>query len=570
MKHFKKILDIFKNQQIVSWTFLAMLILPNVMMFFTESTSTIVRIAGIVFPLGLYWLAFTLSSKPGKMFWWLFFFVFLDAFQIVLLYLYGESPIAVDMFLNLTTTNPTETTELLSNLLPAVLFVVVVYVSGMVVAVLSILNKEILQPTFRKLQRKIAYGVMALGVVLIGVSYAVDKKFAMEDDIFPVNACYNLALSIDRATKTFNYDKNVKDFTYNATCTHPDSIPEVYVLIVGETARADNFGIYGYQRNTTPLLGAMGKDVVAYYDAITMSNTTHKSVPLLLTPVGSEDDFDGIYYKKGIVTAFKEAGYSTLFLSCQRRNHSIIDFLGCEADEVHNLKDNLPLMAQLPDNALVVELKKHLAKHKSGKLFVLLHCYGSHFNYYDRYDRKGAYYTPDEIPSASNKYRSNMMNAYDNSIRETDILLAGVINALKDTHMSAAMCYVSDHGEDIFDDSRQRFLHSSPIPTYYQLRVPFILWASSEFKSAFPEKWQTLVANQKKPIATNRVTFHTMLDLGGISTSQFKADAAVSNKAFEQKPRLYVNDHDEYRPLDDCGLKELDAEQFKLRGLQYP
>lgn len=257
-------------------------------------------------------------------------------------------------------------------------------------------------------------------------------------------------------------------------------------------------------------------------------------------------------------------------MSCQRRNHSIIDFLGCEADEVHNLKDNLPLMAQLPDNALVVELKKHLAKHKSGKLFVLLHCYGSHFNYYDRYDRKGAYYTPDEIPSASNKYRSNMMNAYDNSIRETDILLAGVINALKDTHMSAAMCYVSDHGEDIFDDSRQRFLHSSPIPTYYQLRVPFILWASSEFKSAFPEKWQTLVANQKKPIATNRVTFHTMLDLGGISTSQFKADAAVSNKAFEQKPRLYVNDHDEYRPLDDCGLKELDAEQFKLRGLQYP
>lgn len=106
-------------------------------------------------------------------------------------------------------------------------------------------------------------------------------------------------------------------------------------------------------------------------------------------------------------------------------------------------------MAQLPDNALVEELKKHLAKHKSGKLFVLLHCYGSHFNYYDRYDRKGAYYTPDEIPSASNKYRSNMMNAYDNSIRETDILLAGVINALKDTHMSAAMCYVSDHGEDI-------------------------------------------------------------------------------------------------------------------------
>lgn len=570
MKLFKKIFHIFKNQQIVFWTFLAMLILPNVLMFFTESTSTIVRVASIVLPLGLYWLAFTLSSKPGKVFWWLFFFVFVDAFQIVLLYLYGESPIAVDMFLNLTTTNPTETTELLSNLLPAVLFVIVLYVGGMVVAVLSILNKEILPLPFRKFQRKIAYGIAAVGVVLVGVSYGVDKKFKLEDDIFPINGCYNLALSIDRATKTFNYDKNVKDFTYHATCTHSDSIPEVYVLVIGETARADNLGIYGYSRNTTPLLAAMGSDVVAYFDAITMSNTTHKSVPLLLTAVGSEDDFDGIYNQKGIVTAFKEAGYSTAFYSCQRRNHSIIDFLGCEAEEVVYLKDNLSMMAQLPDEALVGQLKKRLAKHKSGKLFVLLHCYGSHFNYYDRYERKGAFYTPDEIPSASNKYRDNMVNAYDNSIRHTDILLAGVINALKDAHIASALCYVSDHGEDIFDDSRQRFLHSSPIPTYYQLRVPFIMWASQEFKTTYPEKWQSIVANQKTPISTNRVTFHTMLDLGGVATPSFKADAAVSNSAFKQMPRRYVNDHDEYRPMDDCGLKDLDAEQFKAHHLQFP
>lgn len=570
MKHFKKIFWKFKSQQTLFWTFLAMLILPNVMMFFTESTSTIVRTASVALPLGLYWLAFTLSAKPGKMFWWLFFFVFVDAFQIVLLYLYGESPIAVDMFLNVTTTNPTETTELLSNLLPAVLFVVVVYVSGIVLAIMSIISKETLSVQFRHLQRKVACGVMALGVVLVGLSFGVDKKFQFEDDIFPVNACYNLALSIDRASKTLNYDKNVKGFTYHAKCIHPDSVPEVYVLIVGETARADNFGIYGYKRNTTPLLGAMGKDLVAYYDAITMSNTTHKSVPLLLTPVGSEDDFDGVYYEKGIVTAFKEAGYATAFYSCQRRNHSIIDFLGNEADDVKYLKDNLSMMAQLPDEALVGELKKRLAKHKRGKLFVLLHCYGSHFNYYDRYDRSGAFYTPDAIPSAREKYRANMVNAYDNSIRHTDILISDVIGALKKTGMASAVCYVSDHGEDIFDDSRLRFLHSSPIPTYYQLRVPFLMWASTQFKAIYPDKWQTIVANQRKPIATNRVTFHTMLDLGGVATPMFKADAAVSNKAFKQKPRLYVNDHNEYRPLDDCGLKDLDAEQFKAHGLQFP
>ncbi|MGM9868176.1 MAG: phosphoethanolamine transferase [Sodaliphilus sp.] len=570
MKHFKEIFHFVKNQQIVFWIFLAMMILPNVMMFFTESTSTIVRLTSIVLPLGFYWLAYTLSAKPGKMFWWLFFFVFIDAFQIVLLYLYGESPIAVDMFLNVTTTNPTETTELLSNLLPAVFFVFIIYVGGMVLAVLSIMNPENLSASFRKLQRKVAYGIISGGVVLLGVSYLVDEKFKVEDDVFPVNGCYNLALSIPRASLTLDYSKNVAPFSYHATSTHPDSIPEVYVLIIGETARADNFGIYGYPRLTTPLLSALGNDVATYFDAITMSNTTHKSVPLLMTPVGSEEDFNGVYYKKGIITAFKEAGFSTAFYSCQHRNHSIIDFLGSEADDVRFLTDSLKMMEQLPDIVLLDNLKAKLAAQKGGKLFVVLHCYGAHFNYYDRYPRNEAYFQPDFIPSASKKYRDNMINAYDNVIRQTDKLVGGVIHALQAQRVPAAVCYVGDHGEDIFDDSRERFLHSSPLPTYYQLRVPFVLWASNEYKAAYPEKWRHVVANHKVPISTNRVTFHTLLDMGGIACASLNTQAALSHCNFKQMPRQYVNDHNEYRPLDDCGLKDLDVEQFKLHHLQFP
>lgn len=570
MKHFKQIFNFVKNQQILFWAFLAMMILPNVMMFFTESTSAIARVVSIVLPLGLYWLAYTLSAKPGKIFWWLFFFVFIDAFQIVLLYLYGESPIAVDMFLNVTTTNPTETTELLSNLLPAVFFVIVIYVSGIVFAVLSILNKEKLSPAFRKFQRKVAFGIIAGGVVLVGLSYAVDEKFRIEDDVFPINGTYNLALSVNRASLTINYHKNSEHFTYHATSTRPDSIPEVYVLIIGETARADNFAIYGYPRCTTPLLSAMGKNVVAYFDAITMSNTTHKSVPLLMTPVGSEEDFNGVYYKKGIITAFKEAGFSTAFYSCQHRNHSIIDFIGSEAHDVKFLTDSLKMMEQLPDITLLDHLKQKLASHKRGKLFVVLHCYGAHFNYYDRYPRNEAYFQPDAIPSASKKYRSNMVNAYDNVIRQTDKLVGGVIKALQACNVQAAMCYVGDHGEDIFDDSRERFLHSSPIPTYYQLRVPFVLWASEQYKAAYPDKWDQIVAHQRIPISTNRVTFHTMLNLAGIASPSLSVEASLCAPQFKQTPRMYVNDHNEYRPMDDCGLKDLDVEQFKKHHLQFP
>ena len=84
------------------------LILPNTALCITDGLSVTASLANVLLPLGCYWLLMTLTRKPGKMIWWLFFFIFLAAFQLVLLYLFGRNIIAVDMFLNLVTTNPGE------------------------------------------------------------------------------------------------------------------------------------------------------------------------------------------------------------------------------------------------------------------------------------------------------------------------------------------------------------------------------------------------------------------------------------------------------------------------------
>lgn len=120
------------------------LILPNVALCVTERMSVLSALANVLLPCGAYWLAMTLSRKPGKMIWWLFFFIFLAAFQLVLLYLYGRSIIAVDMFLNLVTTNPDEAMELLDNLMPAVIGVFVVYLPILVLGILSIMGSRFL------------------------------------------------------------------------------------------------------------------------------------------------------------------------------------------------------------------------------------------------------------------------------------------------------------------------------------------------------------------------------------------------------------------------------------------
>ena len=563
-----------KNQKAIFWVFLAVLIIPNVLMLYTESTSLLTRIVGVLLPFSLYWCAMTFAAKPGKAFWRLFLFIFLDAFELVLLGLYGESPIAVDMFLNVVTTNTTEAGELLFNVMPAFISTITIYGLSIVLAIVSQCNKVTLNSGFRLLQRKLSLVLMTVAVVLLVVNFIIDRDFNFRDDIFPVNSCYNFGVAIERTRLSMHYAEASANFSYQAANTRPDSISQIYVLVIGETARADNFGILGYDRPTTPQLSALAckqHSVVAFKDALTMSNTTHKSVPMLLTSVASQGNFNDIYSQKGIFSAFRQAGYSTTFISNQRRNGSLIDFLGSEAQHVTFLKDHLPLESELADDSILTPLKTCLDTYHGGRLFIVLHTYGSHFNYRDRYPRNyKPLFTPDRFTEASRENRDKLVNAYDNTIANTDALLSRVIAMVQAKHVPAGLIYASDHGEDIFDDSRHRFLHASPIPTYYQIHVPFLVWTSSEYRSLYPAKWQQIVSHSDAPISTSLVTFHTLLDMSGVKSAYLCTSNALSSPDFKVKQRLYVTDHNEMIPISKSGLKQLDIEQFRKRGLSYP
>ncbi|MBR1881505.1 MAG: phosphoethanolamine transferase [Muribaculaceae bacterium] len=569
MKLLKKI---WGNQQVVYWVFLVMLILPNLFMFFTESTSLFTRVVNVLLPFACYRILLTLCGKPGKMFWWLFLFIFFAAFQIVLLYLFGESPIAVDMFLNVVTTNVTEADELLFQIYPAVVFVFVIYGGGIALSFCSIANRALLRPSFAVRQRIL--GTIWLGVVLLALLVAGFRQggwpVSFRNDIFPVNVTYNLGLSVQRYVQSARYAHTSGHFSHQAQYHRADSLPEVYVLVIGETLRADNLGIYGYERNTTPRLAALADSLVVYPDAITMSNTTHKSVPLLLTAVGSELCYDSLYTQRGLISAFAEAGFATSFFSNQRRNGSFIDFLGSEAQEVKFTKDGLRLDANVYDEELLSLLDKSLHSAAAGRQLIVLHCYGSHFDYRDRCPDSLWRFAPTQFPSAKKEYRPQLVNAYDNTVQYADALLARVIGMLQACGRPAVMLYTSDHGEDIYDDARARFLHASPIPTYYQLHVPLIAWASASWRESYPEKWENLRTHASQPVSTGMVMFHTLLDLAGIETRLTKPSLALGNDRFVPTQRLYVNDHNELRTLDDCGLKPADEQLFRSHHLQFP
>lgn len=556
------------NQEHLFYAFLFILIVPNIVLCFTEPLPLVAKICNVLLPFGVYYLLMTLSRNCGKMFWILFPFIFFGAFQIVLLYLFGQSIIAVDMFLNLATTNSSEALELLDNLIPAIIIVVLLYVPALIVAAIAIARRQNLSVEFISRERRKAFIALIVGILSLGSAFLMDKRYEVESDLYPVNVCYNVALAIQRNARTQDYQNTSKDFTFHATASHPAEKREVYVLVVGETARAANWELYGYERKTNPELMQV-EGLTAFPHVLTESNTTHKSVPMLLSPV-SALDFDSIYCRKGIITAFKEAGYQTAFFSNQRYNNSFIDFFGKEADTWDFIKeDSLNSNYNPSDDELLKQVAGVLEK-GAKKQFIVLHTYGSHFNYRERYPSEMAFFKPDTPMDAEAKNRSNLLNAYDNTIRYTDQFLARLIRMLNDQQVDAAMLYTSDHGEDIFDDKRNLFLHASPVPSYYQLHVPFLVWMSGSYRQSYPALPSATAINRKKNVSSSASFFQTMLQLGGVKTSYRNDSLSVVSPLYKEKARVYLNDHNEPCALNDIGMKKADFEMLQKKGISYP
>ena len=541
------------------------LLLPNIALCYTECLAPWACGVNVLLPLSLYMLFFSVAKRPGKMIWWAFIFVFFAAFQLVLLYLFGTGVIAVDMFLNLVTTNPGEAMELLDNLAPAVVGVFVVYLPLLILGGVNIRRDSRLSVSFQQRVRHWAMQIGAIGLFCLLASYLVVDGYRMRNQLYPVNVCYNLYLAFERDAASENYREASRDFKFDARSEHSATAPEVYVMVVGETARAHNFSLYGYPRNTNPLLSKT-PGIKAFPNVTTQSNTTHKSVPMLLSAASAED-FERLFHEKGILAAFKEAGFHTVFISNQLPNHSFIDFLGEQADEYYFLKKEDASQGNHYDEDLLQKLDEILPladasssahyNYRYRKLFVVLHSYGSHFNYQERYPRSFAYFKPDSRSEAKPENRRDLLNAYDNTIRYTDYILHGIVERLQKwekvqaktdgvySQPTSAMLYTSDHGENIFDDERCLFLHAAPKASDYELHVPFIIWTSEGFGKQYPGAWKALGENRTKQVQTSLSAFHTMLGIGGIRTPYRLDKYSVASGKYHPTRLLYLDDHDE-------------------------
>ena len=132
--------------------------------------------------------------------------------------------------------------------------------------------------------------------------------------------------------------------------------------------------------------------------------------------------------------------------------------------------------------------------------------------------------------------KETIINSYDNTILYTDAVISKIIDLIKETNTISTVTYISDHGEDLFDDERKLSQHINSVPSEYVASIPYFIWSSPAYRTSFTDKIENLNANKDKPIGSQNL-FYTLLDLSSIQYPDIDITKSLASKTFESSPQ---------------------------------
>lgn len=298
----------------------------------------------------------------------------------------------------------------------------------------------------------------------------------------------------------------------------------VLVLVVGETARAANFGINGYDRPTTPRLAAA--DVVNFDNFRSCGTSTATSLPCMFSSQQrAEFDNNLAEHTENLLDVLDHAGLEVFW----RDNNS-----GCKGVCARVASTDMTdagvheycSTGECFDEVLLHGLGKHIDA-ADGDTVVVLHQHGSHGpDYYRRHPARFTRFTPECASNAPHDCsRAEIVNAYDNTILYTDHVLGEVIDFLRarSDDYDTAMIYVSDHGESLGEDGI--YLHGFPyaIAPEQQTHVPFVVWLSDGFRQNFGIDTGCLRRHADQRYSHDNL-FSSVLGLMRVETEAYRSD----------------------------------------------
>ena len=297
--------------------------------------------------------------------------------------------------------------------------------------------------------------------------------------------------------------------------------PVVFVLVLGESARAASFSLGGYARDTNPELSKLPID---YFRNVHSCGTdTAVSVPCMFSNLGRSDYKESkAAASENVLDILSHAGYRVTWYDNNTGSKGVAKRLD-ERDEYDSQDPRFCGNAGCFDEILVDNLRTELGA-KTDDRVVVLHTKGSHGPaYYERYPAAFARFQP---ACATNELqrcpREQIINAYDNTILYTDHIVASAIHALQaDDKVDSVLLYIADHGESTGEGGL--YLHGAPylIAPESQTHIPMLLWMSDGFRARRGLDPACISGKRTAELSQDNL-FDTLLGLLGVHTTAYR------------------------------------------------
>lgn len=294
--------------------------------------------------------------------------------------------------------------------------------------------------------------------------------------------------------------------------------PRLLVLVIGETARAKNFSLYGYGRETNPLLAK--QDIVTFHDVSSCGTATAISLPCLFS-ASSRSAFDvtDALFTQNLLDLAAAAGYDVFWKDNDDGCKGVCNRINTVDAKAGN-KQPFCFGNYCYDDILLDGLDERIGAVKRDSIIVL-HMMGSHGpTYFRRYPEKFGKFVPAcNTADLQDCTKEQIVNTYDNTILYTDYVVSSVIDILKKyPELESSMFYVSDHGESLGENNI--YLHGLPyaVAPEEQKKVPMILWMSQKLRETFNAAYDCLLKSGKENEYSHDNFFHSVLRLSGIKT----------------------------------------------------
>ncbi len=437
-----------------------------------------------------------------------------------------------EMIRNVLETDFQETKELLN-----IRFILYCIFFGCFPSYLILTKIKIIHSTFwkEKLYKLInILGCITLAILIIFSGYKTVSSFVrMNKDLQYLLIPTNYILStLDLYRKKVQAGQSPKirvpiavDATIDTDFYQGMKRKNLFVIVVGEAARSQEFSLDGYHRDTNAPLTQY--DLINFKNFSSCGTSTAVSVPCAFShflrknfSVSKEEGFENI------TDVLQKAGFDLLW----RENNS-----GCKG-----VCDRIPTIrySHTPDGkhcnkeecfdeVLLENLDNDIQNLSSSNIVVILHQKGSHGPaYYKRVPEEFQKYKPicnSELFSECTN--EEIINSYDNTIYYTSYFLSQAIEFLKDKfkNYNTAMLYFSDHGQSLGENGM--YLHGAPycIAPSQQTHIPAFLWISDNFATDFRLNTQCLRNECDDPLSHDYI-FHSLLGLFRIKTKEYQKE----------------------------------------------